>query len=280
MAQLVNLPDAKKLEILNRHCITGPRWRKLDDVQWCLHCGKTFSGRSVRVYRDADFHDGYSLECGTPGCNGSPIDWHHPNSDFAVGVTVQYAADQASPDGKKAPTPTITHPDLDYEDCGEYGPEIEIRPEYRDEAQRQRFRAVLWEEPDALKKAAVHRELRQMLCIAAKEALRGAFAEHFGAAWMEQWGIVFRARVDGWADDPADEVIQVEVEFASMIEADGSDEQMDNACGLIDAKATETALLGDLQDAIIAYLNLYAPELVNADEQLKWKMEITGYGGG
>lgn len=54
------------------HSIAGP-WPSLNHTMWCLHCEKEFSGRDVRVYSD-DAGELW-LECGTPDCDGSPIDW-------------------------------------------------------------------------------------------------------------------------------------------------------------------------------------------------------------
>lgn len=282
LPQPIEVPDDEKLEILNRHSITGPGWNSLDETQWCLHCCKTFTGRSVRVYRDPGFPDGYSIECGTPGCDGSPIDWHEPDSDFAVGVTAQYA--DADRDGTPGDQPhEEVEYDPNYEDCGDYGPQVDITLEYRDEAQRQRFRPVLWQESGGpKKKLKVHPELGEMLRTAAKEAFQRVFTEHFGAAWMDQWKIVFRARVDGWADEPEiDEVIQVEVESASEIDDENwSEELFHQVCDLTEEEATEKALLEELQGAVVTYLNLYAPELVSEDEHLEMRMEISGYGGG
>ena len=68
----VTLPDPEKLKLLQAHCFDGT-WPSLDHEKWCLHCEKTFTGRSARVWRDPD--GDLWLECGTPGCNGSPIDW-------------------------------------------------------------------------------------------------------------------------------------------------------------------------------------------------------------
>lgn len=75
--QLVtDLSDAQRLEILNHHVITkGNDWKSLDDKKWCLHCDAEFSGRSVRIYENPEFPDGYEVECGTEGCDGSPLDW-------------------------------------------------------------------------------------------------------------------------------------------------------------------------------------------------------------
>jgi hypothetical protein len=72
MIEYVTLPFNKKLNLLRDHSC-GCEWPDLDQEHWCLHCGKKFSGHSVRVWRDAT---GYLwLECGTPDCDGSPIDW-------------------------------------------------------------------------------------------------------------------------------------------------------------------------------------------------------------
>ena len=289
----IEVPDAEKLAILKRHC--GPGWTSLDETQWCLHCAKTFTGRSVRVYRDPGFPDGYSLECGTPGCDGSPIDWHEPDSDFAVGVTEQYAAeDRKRLSDRELPEQEekVEH-DPSYEDCGDYGPQVDITPEYRDEAQRERFRPVLWQESGGSKKSLnVHPELVETLRAAAKEAYRRVFTGRFGAARMEQWKIVFRSRVIGWSDEPdmddpdldefsSSEAIQVEVEFATEAEDEdlpgGLFELMYN---LAHEEATEQALLEGLRAAVLSYLNLKASELVKDDEHLEMQMEIAGYGGG
>lgn len=72
MTKYVTIPDAQKLKLLNEHSIAGP-WPSLDHTMWCLHCEKEFNGRDVRVYSDEK--GGLWLECGTPDCDGSPIDW-------------------------------------------------------------------------------------------------------------------------------------------------------------------------------------------------------------
>jgi hypothetical protein len=38
-----------------------------------LHCRKQFDGLSTRVWQDQEGK--LWLECGTPDCSGSPIDW-------------------------------------------------------------------------------------------------------------------------------------------------------------------------------------------------------------
>jgi hypothetical protein len=45
----------------------------LEQEHWCLHCSQKFSGLAARVWKDED--GSLWLECGTPGCDGSPIDW-------------------------------------------------------------------------------------------------------------------------------------------------------------------------------------------------------------
>jgi hypothetical protein len=68
----VTLPYNKKLNLLREHCV-GCEWPDLDQEHWCLHCSKKFNGHSARVWQDEEGR--LWLECGTPDCDGSPIDW-------------------------------------------------------------------------------------------------------------------------------------------------------------------------------------------------------------
>ena len=72
MMHYVSLPFNKKLNLLRQHSM-GCEWPNLEQEHWCLHCGRKFSGHAVRVWQDGE--GSLWLECGTPGCNGSPIDW-------------------------------------------------------------------------------------------------------------------------------------------------------------------------------------------------------------
>ncbi len=72
MTHYVTLPFNKKLNLLREHSVQC-EWPDLDQEHWCLHCGKKFNGHSVRVWQDSE--GALWLECGTPGCDGSPIDW-------------------------------------------------------------------------------------------------------------------------------------------------------------------------------------------------------------
>ena len=72
MTKYVSLPHNKKLNLLRAHSI-GCEWPNLEQEHWCMHCREKFDGHSVRVWEDAD--QKLWLECGTPGCDGSPIDW-------------------------------------------------------------------------------------------------------------------------------------------------------------------------------------------------------------
>ena len=72
MSQYVSLPHNKKLNLLRDHSM-GCDWPDLDQEHWCLHCRKKFNGHSVRVWKSEDKR--LWLECGTPDCDGSPIDW-------------------------------------------------------------------------------------------------------------------------------------------------------------------------------------------------------------
>ena len=72
MPKYVSLPYNKKLNLLRQHSV-GCEWPNLDQENWCLHCGSKFTGHSTQVWQDDN--GALWLECGTPGCNGSPIDW-------------------------------------------------------------------------------------------------------------------------------------------------------------------------------------------------------------
>jgi hypothetical protein len=76
MTNYVSLSHNKKLNLLRAHSC-GCEWPNLEQEHWCLHCRKKFDGHSVRVWQDTE--GALWLECGTPGCDGSPIDWApHP----------------------------------------------------------------------------------------------------------------------------------------------------------------------------------------------------------
>ena len=68
----ISLPHNKKLNLLRAHSV-GCDWPDLNQENWCLHCSQKFNGHSVRVWQDAEGR--LWLECGTPDCDGSPIDW-------------------------------------------------------------------------------------------------------------------------------------------------------------------------------------------------------------
>src|SRR6266567_3036626 len=72
MTDYVSLPYNKKLNLLREHGFSC-EWPNLEHENWCLHCRRKFSGLTVRVWRDGN--GSLWLECGTPGCDGSPIDW-------------------------------------------------------------------------------------------------------------------------------------------------------------------------------------------------------------
>lgn len=56
------LDDAVKLEILNEHVpYTGFEWKTLDEVRYCTHCGKRFTGHEVRFKRHQYRYPGQTL---------------------------------------------------------------------------------------------------------------------------------------------------------------------------------------------------------------------------
>src|SRR5882672_9670033 len=88
MTNYVELSYNKKLNLLRAHDISGD-WPNLDHERWCLHCSSKFSGHSVRVWKAKD--SSLWLECGTPGCDGSPIDWaEYPWWDEKHPATLEY----------------------------------------------------------------------------------------------------------------------------------------------------------------------------------------------
>jgi hypothetical protein len=93
MNDYVVLPYNKKLNLLRDH---DGDWPDLDHAKWCLHCGKNFTGHQVRVWRDQTGR--LWLECGTPDCDGSPIDWaDYPWWDEKHPVTRRHLKRQRKP---------------------------------------------------------------------------------------------------------------------------------------------------------------------------------------
>ncbi len=64
--------EEQKLRLLREQDLGDIKWKSLDQRAWCLHCNEQFTAKDVRVYRDGR---DLLLECGNPGCNGSPLDW-------------------------------------------------------------------------------------------------------------------------------------------------------------------------------------------------------------
>lgn len=77
--EVLNLPPEECVKLFNEHAVKGADVSDPDAEIWCLHCDKAFKVRDVRVVRDPSqariFREGVYLECGTPGCDGSPLDW-------------------------------------------------------------------------------------------------------------------------------------------------------------------------------------------------------------
>jgi len=67
----VEIPPEEKLKLLNDHSMRDG-WDSLDKTKWCLHCEKEFTGSSARIYKE---HGMLLVECGTPDCDGSPLDF-------------------------------------------------------------------------------------------------------------------------------------------------------------------------------------------------------------
>ena len=99
MPKYVTLAFNKKLNLLRQHSI-GCDWPDLDQEYWCLHCGQKFNGHMARVWQDDE--GALWLECGTPECDGSPIDWApYPWWDPKHPATKKYLKSQSKPKRKR-----------------------------------------------------------------------------------------------------------------------------------------------------------------------------------
>jgi hypothetical protein len=114
MMRYVELPHNKKLNLLRAHSL-GCEWPNLEQEHWCLHCGQKFSGHAARVWQDEE--GGLWLECGTPDCNGSPIDWApYPWWDDRHPATKAFLKAKRSRKRKQNPPPPSPSPASDDDD--------------------------------------------------------------------------------------------------------------------------------------------------------------------
>jgi hypothetical protein len=69
--KIQKMSDKQKLARLRKDKIfVSDNWKSLDDVRYCLHCNKKFTGRDIIYYEGSGFQN-----CPTEGCDGSPLDW-------------------------------------------------------------------------------------------------------------------------------------------------------------------------------------------------------------
>ena len=69
-------PD-EKLRWLRR--LDGPEnWKSLDDRRYCQACGKTFTGRKIRLIGGTRPHGPLRLSCPTGSCQAGPSSWTLP----------------------------------------------------------------------------------------------------------------------------------------------------------------------------------------------------------
>ncbi|MBN2508580.1 MAG: hypothetical protein JXQ71_18030 [Verrucomicrobia bacterium] len=72
MHSYVTIGDREKLRLLREQTLDG-YWPDLAYKNWCLRCNREFDGYSVRVRRNRWAE--LTVECGTPGCHGTPAEW-------------------------------------------------------------------------------------------------------------------------------------------------------------------------------------------------------------
>lgn len=71
------LSPAEKLLAL-RELDIFHRWESIDERRYCRGCGKSISGREIKVFARRDGDQAFRLECPTEGCLSVPIDWIMP----------------------------------------------------------------------------------------------------------------------------------------------------------------------------------------------------------
>jgi hypothetical protein len=87
------LSNANKLEELRR--IDRYReWRSLDDLRYCLWCGKLIHGFEIQVMPGLSDGDPLRAACPTEGCNSIPLDWATPTTEILMHIN---AAEISSP---------------------------------------------------------------------------------------------------------------------------------------------------------------------------------------
>lgn len=113
MPKYVSLPFNKKLNLLRQHSL-GCEWPDLDQEHWCLHCGQKFNGHMVRVWQDENDRSLW-LECGTPGCDGTPIDWApYPWWDPKHPATKKYCKGSSKPKRKRRTRSSSSDDDIPF----------------------------------------------------------------------------------------------------------------------------------------------------------------------
>ncbi|MBS0657244.1 MAG: hypothetical protein JSR82_03230 [Verrucomicrobia bacterium] len=162
----------------------------------------------------------------------------------------------------------------DDDECGDFGPTIELTPLYKNAAQKRNVRDLLWKGEQA------HPEFARTLCAAAKRALADALRQQLGESTVADLQLHFFARVHAWTDqgDGLPENFELGVESGAPGEDIDENLTAEMFTRIMDTTAlpsTTEALIAALQAAIARYL-----EERKCSEAFPWKVEITGYGGG
>lgn len=75
------LSDEDKLHYLRR-CDHYREWSSLDDLRYCLWCGKLIRGFEIKLVTGLSEAEPQRVACPTEGCNSIPVDWALPTTQI------------------------------------------------------------------------------------------------------------------------------------------------------------------------------------------------------
>lgn len=75
------LSDHEKLEMLRR-LDRFRDWVSLDEIRYCLVCGKLITGREIQIKGESSETESPQAACPTEYCNSIPIDWALPTHEI------------------------------------------------------------------------------------------------------------------------------------------------------------------------------------------------------
>ena len=84
----IQLRDEEELDTLRR--LDHYRgWQSLDEMRYCLVCGKLVTGHQIQVVVDGSKTSPTQLVCPTEHCNSVPIDWVLPTNELLAALSMR-----------------------------------------------------------------------------------------------------------------------------------------------------------------------------------------------